>query len=201
LAALTSPSAAQTTTAFTDQETGIQFQRFFGAKSGFGFGVALPTAPSTSFIGQLTFPLARGAGWGGFSLTGDMEGPLLMAAWPDGAGGIVSSFRQAANEDDNPPEVSGGFAVRPIAAATSVNATFLSYTFLCEGCLDASLGLSAAQTAGAAVEMGWALGSRAVGNQASTAAVLNFHNVGFGDFKANLAAARSAEFDTWAALA
>jgi hypothetical protein len=44
--------------------------------------VALSTnTASTSFIGQLTFPLANGNGWGGFSLTGDMEGPLLLAAW------------------------------------------------------------------------------------------------------------------------
>jgi hypothetical protein len=70
------------TSEFTDQATGIQFQRFFGARTNFGFGVALSTdTTSTSFIGQLTFPLANGDGWGGFSLTGDMEGPLLMAAW------------------------------------------------------------------------------------------------------------------------
>ncbi|KAK3372364.1 hypothetical protein B0H63DRAFT_293004 [Podospora didyma] len=202
LAALCCPAAAQkaATLAFTDQATGIQFQRFFGAKTGFGFGVALPTSPSTSFIGQLSFPLANGAGWGGFSLTGDMEGPLLMAAWADGKGGVMSSFRQAFNEDDDPPEVSGLFTVRPIAEATSVNNTFLTYTFLCEGCLDASLGLSAAQAAGTA-EMGWALGSRAVQNQASSAGVLTFHNSGFGDFQANLKAAQSTEFDTWAALA
>lgn len=198
--ALSSPAAAQTTSAFTDQATGIQFQRFFGARSNFGFGVALPTNPSTSFIGQLSFPLVNGAGWGGFSLTGDMEGPLMMAAWPDGQGGVVASFRQAFNEDDNPPEVTGTFTVRPIADATSVNNTFMTFTFLCEGCLDAGLGLSAAQTAGNA-EMGWALGKRAVRNAASSAGILEFHDGGFGDFQANLGAARSAEFDTWATLA
>lgn len=77
------PAAVRSqTSAFTDQATGIQFQRFFGARTNFGFGVALSTnTTSTSFIGQLTFPLANGNGWGGFSLTGDMEGPLLVAAW------------------------------------------------------------------------------------------------------------------------
>lgn len=70
------------TSAFTDQATGIQFQRFFGARTNFGFGMALSTdTTSKSFIGQLTFPLSNGNGWGGWSLTGDMEGPLLMAAW------------------------------------------------------------------------------------------------------------------------
>ncbi|KAK1758680.1 hypothetical protein QBC47DRAFT_148745 [Echria macrotheca] len=198
--ALASPAVGQTTSAFTDQATGIQFQRFFGARTGFGFGIALPTNPSNSFIGQLSFPLANGAGWGGFSLTGDMEGPLLMAAWPDGQGKVVASFRQAFNEDDNPPEVTGSFAVRPIATGTSVNNTFLTFTFLCEGCLDDTLGLGAARTAGTA-EMGWGLASIPVRNPGSSNGVLGFHNSGFGDFRANLAAARNAEFATWAALA
>ncbi|ETS79735.1 hypothetical protein PFICI_09588 [Pestalotiopsis fici W106-1] len=192
---------------FTEPATGILMQRFFGAKSGFGFAIAVPDTPSTanatSFIGHMTFPLANGAGWGGWSLTGDMEGPLLMAAWlgPDG-GSVVSSFRQADNEDDNPPEVTGAFTVLPIAEATSANSSFLTYTFLCEGCLASTFGLGPDQTA-ATVEMGWALGSKAVGNPESSAAVLNFHNVGFGGFQAQLGLARlpQADFDRVAALA
>ncbi|KAK2005722.1 CBD9-like protein [Colletotrichum eremochloae] len=189
------------TTAFTDPVTNISFQRFFGAKSGFAFGIALPQNPNDSFIGQMSFPLASGAaGWGGWSLTSDMKGPLLMAAWASPDGQVLSSFRQAANEDDNPPEVTGKFNVRPIASGTSVNGSFLTYTFLCQGCLDASFGLGAADTAGT-FEMGWALGDKAVGNPGSSAAVLNFHNVGFGGFDADLQAARFADFDAWAALA
>ena len=194
-------TAAQTKTTapFTDPATNITFQRFFGAKSQFDFGIALPTTPTNSFIGQLSFPLSNGAGWGGFSLTGDMEGPLLLAAWSDGTT-VVSSFRQAANEDDNPPKVTGTFRLRPIAAGTSVNGSSLTYTFLCEGCLDATLGLSPAATGGTA-EMGWASASTAVRNPGSSAGVLGFHNSGFGDFEANLVAARSAEFEAWAVLA
>ncbi|KAK1981261.1 hypothetical protein LZ30DRAFT_563515, partial [Colletotrichum cereale] len=188
------------TTASTDPTTNISFQRFFGAKSGFAFGIALPPNPTDSFIGQMSFPLSSGAaGWGGWSLTGDMEGPLLMAAWASPDGQVLSSFRQAANEDDNPPEVTGKFSVRPITAGTSVNGSSLTYTFLCQGCLDAGFGLGAADTAGT-FEMGWALGDKAVGNPGSSAAVLNFHNVGFGGFDADLRGARFADFDTWAAL-
>ncbi|KAK0622060.1 hypothetical protein B0T17DRAFT_477814, partial [Bombardia bombarda] len=195
--------SAQVSSAFTDSLTGIQFQRFFGARTNFGFGIVLPPATAltntNSFIGQLTFPLGTGgAGWGGFSLTGNMEGPLLMAAWSDGAGDVVSSFRQAFNEDDNPPEVTGSFTLKPIPTGTVVNNTFLAYTFLCEGCLDASLGLDGAS---ATQDMGWALASRAVGNKASSAGVLGFHNSGFGDFRMNVQAARNARFDEWAALA
>ncbi|KAM7216585.1 CBD9-like protein [Rhypophila decipiens] len=193
-----------TTTPFTDQATGIDFQRFFGARTNFGFGIALPATPpaagaAESFIGQLTSPLANGAGWGGFSLTGDMEGPLLMAAWPDGQGNIVSSFRQAFNEDDNPPEVTGPFALKRIPEATSVNNTFLTYTFLCEGCLAPNLGFGGAGVQ--ATEMGWALASRAVRNPGSSNGVLGFHNSGFGGFSANIAAARNVRFNEWAALA
>ncbi|OBT94086.1 hypothetical protein VE01_07166 [Pseudogymnoascus verrucosus] len=202
LSTLTDTTVAQKkgTTAFTDPNTGISFQRFFGAKTTFGFGIALPTEPTTDFIGQLTFPLNGGNGWGGFSMTGDMEGPLLLAAWSDGAGNVISSFRQAENEDDNPPEVTGSFAIRPIAKGTSVSNTFLTYTFLCEGCLDAAFGLGAADTAGDA-EMGWALAKTAVGGPETSAGILGFHDSGFGDFTASLGLARSAEFATWAALA
>lgn len=202
LSTLTHTVVAQdkVTTAFTDPATGISFQRFFGAKTDFGFGIALPTDPTTDFIGQLTFPLNGGNGWGGFSMTGDMEGPLLLAAWSDGAGNVVSSFRQAENEDDNPPEVTGSFALRPIANGTSVSDTFLTYTFLCERCLDAAFGLGAADTAGDA-EMGWALAKTVVGGPETSAGILGFHDSGFGDFTASLGLARNAQFATWAAMA
>ncbi|OBT45220.1 hypothetical protein VE00_03605 [Pseudogymnoascus sp. WSF 3629] len=202
LSSLTHTTVAQNkvTTAFTDPTTGISFQRFFGAKTNFGFGIALPTDPTTDFIGQLTFPLNGGNGWGGFSMTGDMEGPLLLAAWSDGAGNVISSFRQAENEDDNPSKVTGSFAIRPIANGTSVSNTFLTYTFLCEGCLDAAFGLGAADTAGDA-EMGWALAKTAVGGPETSAGILRFYDSGFGDFTASLGLARNAEFATWAAMA
>ncbi|KFG80087.1 putative cellobiose dehydrogenase [Metarhizium anisopliae] len=187
------------TTTFTDPSTGITFERFFGVKTSFSFGIALPETANNSFIGQLTFPLNDGAGWGGWSLTDDMEGPLLMAAWADG-GKVVSSFRQAFNEDDNPPEVTGNFRARPIAAGTSANSSFFTYTFLCEGCLDDALGLGTAATSGT-VKMGWALSSEKVGNPASPAAILNFHNRGFGGFQARLAQAKNGKFDEWAAMA
>lgn len=70
-------SAAQITTPFTDQTTGLRMERFFGARTSFGFGFALPSTPSaagqaSSFIGQLSFPLVNGQGWGAMGLTGDM---------------------------------------------------------------------------------------------------------------------------------
>jgi hypothetical protein len=89
-------SAAQFTEPFADPLTNLPMERFFGARTQFGFAMALPLASttSTSFIGQLSFPLVNGIGWGAMGLTGDMDGNFILAVWPDGAGGVMSSFRQ-----------------------------------------------------------------------------------------------------------
>ncbi|KAG9253970.1 uncharacterized protein F5Z01DRAFT_736803 [Emericellopsis atlantica] len=192
-------SAGQLSEPFIDQVTGLQMERFFGARTSFGFAFALPEAQSAvgspaSFIGQLSFPLVDGQGWGAFGLTGDMEGNFILAAWPDGNGGVMASFRQATDED-NPPEVSGGFSVRPLPDGVSVNATSLVYTFLYENCLDSTLGLQLQATGEDAV-MGWALSQRPPrGDPSDPGAFLGFHEKGFGPFTARLGQARVAGFD------
>lgn len=192
-------STSQQSAPFIDQATGLSMERFFGARTQFAFAMALPEEASPSFIGQLSFPLVNGAGWGAMGLTGDMEGNFILAAWPDGQGGVMATFRQATDED-NPPEVKGNFAVRPIAEGVSVNATSLTYTFLCENCLDATLGLGPEATNANAV-MGWALSERAVRNPGNPGASLGFHERGFGPFTARLGNARSAGFGAVAATA
>jgi hypothetical protein len=132
-------------------------------------------------------------------ITGDMEGNFILAAWPDGKGSVTASFRQATNED-NPPEVTGNFNVRPIPDGTVVNATFLSYTFLCENCLDPALGLSLDGTGNAV--MGWALSEKApLGDAADPGVRLDFHERGFGPFTARLGEAATTQFDAVAATA
>lgn len=192
-------SASQVSTAFTEAVTGLSMERFFGARTTFGFAMTMPETPVDSFIGQMSFPLVNGAGWGAIGLTGDMENNFFLAAWSDGAGSVMASFRQGTNEDD-PPEVVGNFAVRPIAEATAVNNTFLAFTFLCEGCMDKALGLGAEATLADGV-MGWALSEQAVANQGSPDAPLGFHERGFGPFTMRLGQARSASFETVAARA
>lgn len=93
----------------------------------------------------------------------------------------MSSFHQARNEDDRPPQVSGTFRVRQISSRKLVNDTHMTFTFLCEGCLDASPGLTAAATAGS-FEIGWALADTAVSDPASSGAIIGFHNKGFDSF-------------------
>ncbi|OHE90433.1 hypothetical protein CORC01_14275 [Colletotrichum orchidophilum] len=192
-------SPAQQSAPFVDQATGLAMERFFGARTSFAFAMALPLTTSPSFIGQLSFPLVNGAGWGAMGLTGDMEGNFFLAAWPDGRGGVMATFRQGTNED-NPPEVKGNFAVRPIAEGVSVNATSLTYTFLCENCLDATLGIDPEATNADAV-MGWALSEKTVRNPGTPGATLGFHERGFGPFTARLGNAKSARFDAVAATA
>jgi len=192
-------SASTFSTPFVDQGTGLAMERFFGARTSFGFAFATSSSNASSFIGQLSFPLVNGQGWGAMGLTGDMEGNFILAAWPDGKGGVMASFRQATDED-NPPEVTGAFSVRPIPGGTVVNATALSYTFLCENCIDSTLGLNVDATGNAV--MGWALSEKApLGNSADPGARLDFHERGFGPFTARLGAAASAQFDAVAATA
>ncbi|KAH9902329.1 hypothetical protein F4778DRAFT_781558 [Xylariomycetidae sp. FL2044] len=50
-----------------------------------------------------------------------------MAAWSDGTN-VVSSFREAANQDDNPAEVTDTFSVQPIASRTSAKSSFSTFT-------------------------------------------------------------------------
>ncbi|CAM1511919.1 Fc.00g094320.m01.CDS01 [Cosmosporella sp. VM-42] len=190
-------SPSQFSTPFIDQITGLPVERFFGARTSFGFAFALPevqTAPTGSFIGQLTFPLVNEKGWGAFGLTGDMEGNFILAVWPDGDSGVMASFRQATDED-NPPEVTGNFRVQPLPDVVSVNATFLTYTFLCENCFGATLGLGP-EAAADDVVVGWALSERPpIGSPSDPGPRLGFYERGFGPFTASLGAGSTSKFD------
>ncbi|KAF4428922.1 Cellobiose dehydrogenase [Fusarium austroafricanum] len=199
-------SVDQVSQSFVDQVTGLTMERFFGTRTSFAFALALPDSQTAangtagSFIGQLEFPLVNGEGWGAAGLTGDMEGNFILAAWPDGKGGVMASFRQAIDED-NPAEVSGNFKVRPLPDGVSVNKTSLLYTFLCENCLDSTLGLGPEAAVGNAV-MGWALSAKPPrGDPSNPGAFLGFHERGFGPFTARLAQAKSAGFGAVAAKA
>ncbi|KAM0341654.1 hypothetical protein ACHAPU_009900 [Fusarium lateritium] len=205
-------SINQVSEPFVDQVTGLTMERFVGARTSFAFAFAIPesepaanpTAGSNttagSFIGQMQFPLVNGEGWGAAGLTGDMEGNFILAVWPDGKGGVTASFRQAIDED-NPAEVKGDFKVRPLPDGVSVNETSLLYTFLCENCLDSTLGLGPEAAVGNAV-MGWALSERPPrGDPTDPGAFLGFHERGFGPFTARLAQAKSVGFNAAAAKA
>src|SRR3569833_102347 len=85
-------STAQSSSPFGEPSTGLPMERFFGARTTFGFGFTFPdsTTPSASIIGQQSFPLRAGTGWGALGLTGEMEGNYSLAVCRDGNGGEMA---------------------------------------------------------------------------------------------------------------
>ncbi|KLU90221.1 hypothetical protein MAPG_09185 [Magnaporthiopsis poae ATCC 64411] len=187
--------AQQSSSAFTDPSTGIAFQSF-SSSDGYSFGIALPeaSAGSTDFIGRISGNIKEG--WAGVSLGGAMVGKTLVTAWPRGSD-VVASLRKASGYS-SPDPLTGTAKLKPIKAGISADGTAFTYTFLCSGCLQTDGSTFA--TADASATLGWAMSRKAVSHPDDAASPLNFHS-NFGRFKADLAAARSAKFATWAAMA
>ncbi|KKF97098.1 Cellobiose dehydrogenase [Ceratocystis platani] len=183
---------AESASTFTDSKSGIVFQRFSAQQS--SFGIALPESVESSFIGQIAVPLTNGAGWGALGLNGAIDSNIFVAAYANGAD-VTGSLRNA-----DQSEVTGDYSIRTIGESTSVDKSSLLYTFLCENCLSPGVG-AALNGAGDTATLGFGLSSEVVSDPASTSATLGPANSGNGTFSISLAAARNAEFPTWAALA
>lgn len=195
---LSALAAAQTTsTAFTDETTGITFQKYSGEAGGYGFALALPAeTSSTDFIGQISGDST--ATWAGVSLTGQMTNSLLIVAFPNADNTAVLGSLRKATAYTNPSVVTDSGTLTPIAKGTVASADGWTYTFLCKGCLaDAETSFDATGTDSA---MGLALSTNALQDASSAGAVLNSHSE-TGGFGINLESARSSDFDTWAAMA
>jgi len=106
-----------------------------------------------------------------------MVGPLLLAAWPDGTT-VRSSFRLAKTEDASPPVAPGNFNVVQIPQGTSVNGTHMLFTFLCQNCMDSTLGFAASDTNAGSFSMAWALAATSVARPADDATELPFREAG-----------------------
>lgn len=186
-------AAAQSSTSYTDPSTGIDFVGY--KASNYTFGLALPENPTTDFIGQLSSQYAQG--WAGVTLGASMANHLIIAAWPNG-NDVLASFRKATGYSA-PPVYSGAWSLMPIAAGTFANSSGYQYTFLCQKCITGDA-LTFVANASAAT-FGWGLSSSAVASPSDPSTALNFHTTGFGLYGENLTAARSANYDTWAAMA
>lgn len=185
--------AATSTTEYTDSTTGITFQRWEDATTGFSFGVALPEDPAEDLIGQIVAP---GSGWAGVSMTSSMMASTLIAAWPNGDD-IVASVRKT--NAYSSPTVMDGATLSTIAEGTFVNSTHFSYTFLCTGCITGDSG--AFDVTGTTAVLGWALSKTAPTTPASADSKLGYHSTGFGAFGMTIANAEQAEYATWAKMA
>ncbi|EUC46489.1 carbohydrate-binding module family 1 protein [Bipolaris oryzae ATCC 44560] len=190
-------AVAQTSTAFTDEKTGIKFQGIVG-DTGYRLGYAIPETPTTDFIAQIQAPITNGGGWAGLSMGQSMTSNVLVVAWPN-EGKVLSSFRQI-DGYTSPPVVTGNFSMKTIPDGTFVTDKAFSYTFLCSNCLsdDSSLGLVISETLNV---MGWAWSDKALTDSTSASAGLNYHDAGFGAFGLKMSDAKSADFAKWAALA
>ncbi|KAH7311484.1 hypothetical protein B0I35DRAFT_344236, partial [Stachybotrys elegans] len=192
-------SVDQLSEPFVDQITGLPMERFVDPWTSFAFAFALPEAQQpASLIGQLSLPLVDGQGWGFFGLGDDSNKNAVLAVWPDGQGGVTASFRQSSHIN-RPPVVKTDFQVRPLPDGIFVNETLLTYTFLCENCLDVNLERD--DETGDAV-MAWGLsGKRPRGRATDNAARLGSRERGFGLFTARLGEAKTTDFDAVAATA
>ncbi|KHE85166.1 CBD9-like protein [Neurospora crassa] len=197
---------------------------------------------ATDFIGQLSFPLnatsglGRGAGWGGISISPKLTAshlPLFLGLQTDGFGNLAfSSFTEAVKSaasgaaTDAVPTTAGqqaastgkdlAFKIRTIPSATSISATHLTYTFLCEGCLSiskcaANLDAWKAQGKTKVLRLGWAMGDAVASGAKKEAQQAEqdskkwaYHRLGFGHLKIDLEGALShtaEQFNGWKALA
>jgi cellobiose dehydrogenase (acceptor) len=193
-------AVAQTSSAYTDPKTGIDFRGYTDAKTGYTFGIALPEKPTTDFIAQIQAPITNGGGWAGFSMGQSMTGNLLVVAWPND-GEIVSSFRKATGYT-NPAVTTGDFTMNPIPDGTYVNDTAFSYTFLCKNCIsdDIATGLVIYDSPSTNI-VGWAFSDDPLTDPATAGSTLTYHTAGFGAFGLPMSNATSAKYDTWAAMA
>ncbi|KAH7182431.1 uncharacterized protein B0J16DRAFT_343686 [Fusarium flagelliforme] len=196
MAALLGLSSAQgiRSSAYTDPKTGIDFQRF--VDKDFSVAFAVPETLGKDLIAQLVFPAEKGAGWGAISFRGGMIGGMLFVAYPDGDD-IVTSFRLASSYANPEEYTNSTVKATPIPEGTFVNSTHVSYTFLCEGCVEDKV----TSLLNPSPILGYAWSSVAVDAPADPQAVLSYHGAGFGQFGFDIKGAASSKYATWAAMA
>ncbi|KAI0129570.1 hypothetical protein BJ170DRAFT_279368 [Xylariales sp. AK1849] len=185
--------AQQTGGTYTDPVTGFTFQRY--ANGNYTFGIAVPEDITTDFIGQFSVDAIQG--WAGVSLGGTMIGSLLVVVFPNGDS-IQSSLRQA--DDYVSPHIVNGTdaAIQPIPSGTYVNGTAYTFTFLCSKCILTD-GRTFTPNETTPI-LGWTQSPTALQDTSHNDAVLNFH-INYGSWGVDLAAAKSPDYDSWAALA
>ncbi|KAK0381092.1 hypothetical protein CLIM01_01556 [Colletotrichum limetticola] len=190
-----SATAQLRASAYSDPQTGIDFQRYLPSAYPYSFGIAVPETIGTDFIGQMVVPISTKGNWGAVSLKGGMLNGLLFVAWADGED-IKTSFRMGSAYANPDVYTATEVSAVPIANGTFVNSTHFSYTFLCQNCINDKTSL-----AGDSPILGWAYSDTSPSPVSDSAAALNYHSAGFGQFGLDIASAKSAKFDTWSKYA
>ncbi|KAF1923078.1 uncharacterized protein M421DRAFT_104667 [Didymella exigua CBS 183.55] len=190
-------AASTTPVAYTDPNTGIDFQ-LLNANGNFSVAIALPETIGSDLIGQLVVPISKTGAWGAVSFGGGMLNHLLLVAWANGKE-VVSTFRIAGAYANPPVYDATTVSALPIANGTFVNSTHLSYTFLCKGCIVG--GTTTFTKTDTNPVLGWALSSSNPTTPSDPTSGLPYHDSGFGLYGQPAAAAQSAKFETWASWA
>lgn len=128
-----------------------------------------------------------------------MKDSLMVVAWPN-EGTIISSLRFATGHS-NPDVFTGTASLKPIESGTSFDSatSTFTFTFLCEGCVQSDGSTYAVDAT--TFDVGYAISNAAVTTPADPASPLGYHGAGYGTFTIDLAAAKSASFAEWAAMA
>lgn len=195
-AAMAAGVLGQQSTTYTDASSGIKFSYY--EKTGWGFGLALPENPEAGgdFIGILQSNTVDG--YAAVSLGGPMANSLLVCAWADGDK-MVGSLRKATGYTNPSPVTDDSMGMYEISTGTAVNSTGWQYTFLCKGCITND---TASFTVNEEADVfGYALSKTALTDTSDASATLNYHGAAFGEYSHSLADAKSADYETWAALA
>ncbi|KIY48341.1 FAD/NAD(P)-binding domain-containing protein [Fistulina hepatica ATCC 64428] len=187
---------AQSSSSYTDSNTGITFQAYTDADTGIIVGIAVPETIDKSFIGLIVAPLTDGEGWGGVSFAGDMADSLLLVTWPDNDE-VMYSFRETSTYV-TPPVYNGSVSLSVIESGTFVNDTHISLTYVCNDCIVDGLTFTATDTTAV---MGYAVSSTNPTDVSDSATDLSYHSEGYGEFGMLLSKAASSKYDTWAAMA
>ena len=198
-----SPSASQ----YTDAETNITFLGYAPASTGFQFGMALPSSPTTDLIVQLVSQLNDdGGGYAAIDFGAEMTGYLMIAAWPDASGAVKVSPRIATGyEVSNGANVytASNITITPIAEGTFVNATHVSATFICGGCIVANSFQSAVTKGTATTSFSYAYSLTTVSDPSDVDTQLSDHTLQgelYGPFDVALKSAQSSQYETWVGL-
>lgn len=193
---------------YTDAETNITFLGYAPSSTGFKFGMALPSSPTTDLIVQLISPLNDdGSGYGAIDFGSAMTGFLMIAAWPDSTGAVKVSPRIATGY-----EVSNGanvysatnITITPIATGTFVNNTHVAATFVCGGCIVADSFQSAVSKGSASATFSYAYSLTAVSDPGDVDTQLSDHTLKgelYGPFDVTLKSAESSQYESWLAAA
>ncbi|KAI5789240.1 cellobiose dehydrogenase [Pyronema domesticum] len=181
--------SAQSSNAFTDSKTGIQYQQYYTPSAGgYSFSISLPLSPTNEFIGRLVGPVT---GWSGVSFGGGMTNSLLFVSWVNN-GEIIHGFRTIDSYVDPLPYTGAATATEMYK---NVNTTHFELTFRCQNCT--SWGTGSFDPTGDFSVMGWAISLDTITDPSNKDSVIPYHNNGMGQYGMVLASAKFSQYQTW----